>query len=157
MDEFLINYYENELENIQNKLIKNNLKRKNIINEGIENHKNGNYYSSITLLLTQVDGLCYDKTNKMFFKNNFKLAREKKYKPEIEEVLANEDTGTFFKEFLAPMNEPSAINEHSSNLDKFPIRLNRHEILHGIDYEYGSKVNSLKIISFLSYIDDLLI
>lgn len=155
VDKFLINYYENELENIQTRLIKKNEHRKEIIKEGIENHKNKKYYSSITLLLTQADGLCYDKAKKLYFKNNPKLSRKKKYKPEIEETLSN-DTAVILKEFLAPMNEPTTINEHISKLERFPIRLNRHEILHGMDSNYGSKINSLKIISFLSYINDVL-
>ena len=155
VDQFLINYYENELENIRTRLIKKNGHRKEIIDEGLENHNKKNYNSSITLLLTQADGLCYDKTKKLFFRNNSKLSRKKKYKPEIEEILAN-DTALLLKEFLAPMNEPTAINELSSKLEKFPVRLNRHEILHGIDYNYGTKINSLKIISFLSYINDVL-
>jgi len=155
VDQFLINYYENELKNIETRLINKNNHRKEIFEEGFQNHRNKNYSSSITLLLTQADGLCYDKSKKLFFKNNSKLTRKKNYKPEIEEILAN-DSVILLKEFLAPMNEPTAINEHSSNLKKFPVRLNRHEILHGIDSNYGTKINSLKIISFLSYINDVL-
>ena len=62
----------------------------------------------------------------------------------------------YWKNFIVPMSEPTAINDHSSNLEKFPIRLNRHEILHGMDANYGTKLNSVKIISFLSYINDVL-
>jgi hypothetical protein len=155
VDKFLMEYYEEELENIESRLTKNNEQRSLIIKEGFNNHKNENYYSSITLLLTQADGLCFDKAKKFYFKNNSKLTRQKQYKPEIEEILTD-DTTFLLKEFLAPMSEPTAINELSSKLEKFPVRLNRHEIIHGIDSNYGTKLNSLKIISFLSYINDVL-
>lgn len=152
---FLVNYYEKELDNIEIRITEKNKHRKLIIKEAFDNHRKENYCSSITLMLTQVDGFCYDKAKKVYFKNNPKLSRKKKYKPEIEEILAN-DTSFLTKLFLVAMSEPTAINEHSGNLDEFPIRLNRHEILHGIDSSYGTKLNSLKIISFLSYINDVL-
>ena len=42
------------------------------------------------------------------------------------------------------------------DIHKFNCHLNRHEILHGINTNYGIEINSLKVISLLKYISDLL-
>lgn len=155
VDQFLSEYYEEELDNIESRLIGRNPKRKEILKEGFANHRKNNFYSSITLLLTQADGLCYDRAKKFYFQNNHKLKRENIYKPAIQEDLEKNEK-MFLREFLAPMNNPSAINETMEKIVNFPVRLNRHEIIHGTDTDYGTKINSLKTISFLNYLNDVL-
>ena len=151
VDEILKNYYEEELENIEWRLINRNPKRNEILKEALKNHREQNYCSAITVFLTQADGICYDRAKKLFFKNNGELRKKKVYRPEIEEELKN----IFAKEFAVPLMQPTAINEHSDHTAKFPVKLNRHEILHGMDTSFGTKINSLKIISFLNYINDI--
>ncbi|MHA6281180.1 hypothetical protein ACXYMT_13445 [Salinimicrobium sp. CAU 1759] len=155
VDEFLSEYYQKELSLVERRLIKRNPARKKLIEEGFHNHRKKNYYSSITLLLTQADGLCYDRANKFYFQNDSDLKKAKIFRPAIHSELAK-DEGMFFKTFLAPMNNPSAINELIKNIENFPVRLNRHEIIHGIDIEFGTEINSLKTISFLNYLNDVL-
>ena len=155
VDEILIKYYEEELTNVEKRLISRNPKRKLIIKEAFENHRSKRYYSSIVLSLTQIDGLCYDETKKLYFKNNNKLQRSKKiYKPEVEEKISERERFVI-EGFEIPLNQPTGINEHTENISKFPIRLNRHEILHGMDHSYGTKINSLKVISLWNYINDI--
>ena len=155
VDKSLSDYYEEELDNIEKRLVGRNPKRKIIIQEGLNNHRNNNFHSSITLLLTQADGLCYDRAKKFYFQNNLKLKRENIYKPAIQEDLEKNEK-MFLREFLAPMNNTSAINETMKKIDNFPVRLNRHEIIHGTDIDYGTKLNSIKTISFLNYLNDIL-
>ena len=155
VDKFLSDYYKSELKFVEKRLIKRNPERKILIKEGFSNHYKGHYFSSITLLLTQADGLCYDRAKKFYFQNDSTLKRSKVYRPAIHEDLARNDQ-IFLKEFLAPMSNPSAINELIKNIKNFPVRLNRHEIIHGIDIEYGTELNSLKTISFLNYLNDVL-
>ncbi len=155
LNQFLSDYYTGKLLRIEDKLTKNHLNRKAVIKEAFMNHKKARYFSSITLFLTQADGFCYDKSRKFYFKNNKQLTKSKVFKPQIEEELEREPYG-LLNFILAPLEKPTAINDHSSNLKNFPIRLNRHEILHGVDIEFGSKLNSLKILSFLNYVDDIL-
>jgi hypothetical protein len=155
VDEFLSEYYHTELKYIEKRLIGRNPSRKALIKEGFSNHNNKCYYSSITLLLTQADGLCYDRAKKFYFQNDNKLKRSKIYQPAILGDLA-ENNQIFLKEFLAPMDNPTALNELIQNIENFPVRLNRHEIIHGIDIEYGTRLNSLKTISFMNYLNDVL-
>ena len=155
VDELLSDYYQTELRNIEKRLIGLNPGRKALIKEGFNNHHNKYFYSSITLLLTQADGLCYDRAKKFYFQNNNKLKRSKIYQPAILGDLVDNNK-MFLKEFLAPMDNPTALNEFIQNIENFPVRLNRHEIIHGIDVEYGTRLNSLKTISFLNYLNDVL-
>lgn len=155
VDKILIEYYEEELDLVEKRVVGRNPNRKSIIKEAFDNHRNKRYYSAIVLLLTQIDGLCYDETKKLYFKNNGKLQRSKIYKPEVEEKIT-EKQKFIIEGFEIPLKQSTGINEHTDNISKFPIRLNRHEIIHGIDYNFGTKINSLKIISFLNYINDII-
>ena len=155
VDKILTNYYEEKLNLVEKKIIDCNPNRKSIIEEGFNNHRNKKYYSSIVLLITQIDGICYDKTSKLYFKNNRQLQKSRIYKPEVEEKITGKQK-FIIEGFEIPLNQSTGINEHIENISKFPVRLNRHEILHGIDYGFGKKINSLKIISFLNYINDIM-
>jgi len=155
VDKILIEYYEEELDLVEKRVIGRNPNRKSIIKEAFDNHRNERYYSSIVLLLTQIDGICYDETEKLYFKNNGKLRRSKIYKPEVEEKIT-EKQKFIIEGFEIPLNQSTGLNEHTDNISKFPIRLNRHEIIHGIDYSFGTKINSLKIVSFLNYINSII-
>ena len=154
VDKLLIEYHEEELDLVEKRVISRNPSRKPLLEEAFENHRNQRYYSSIVLLLTQIDGLCYDETERLYFKNNRILQRSNIYKPEVEEEITKKQK-FIIEGFEIPLNQSTGINEHTDNISKFPIRLNRHEILHGIDYGFGTKINSLKIISFLNYINDI--
>lgn len=156
VNKYLCTYYTENLNEIEGELIKNFPNRTILFKEAFENYRIENFHSSITMLITQIDGICYDITKKLFFKNNPKHRNKNAYIPEFEEALKENSSG-LLDIFMSPIIKPTAINEHSSNLQNFPIRLNRHEILHGIDTGYGSKLNNLKIISLLKYLNDLLL
>ena len=156
VDDILIQYHEETLNLVEKRVVSLNPNRESIIKEAFDNHRNKKYNSSIVLLLTQVDGLCYDKYQKYFFTNNTKLSRKNIYKPQVEEKISEREK-RILNGFEIPLQQSTGINEHTSNLSKFPIRLNRHDILHGMDYNYGTKINSLKIISLLNYINDIVV
>ncbi|MCC8360279.1 hypothetical protein [Salinimicrobium sediminilitoris] len=153
VDDFLVQYYEDELDDMERRLVHRYPNRIGVLREGFQNHREKRYFSSITLLLTQVDGICKERTGDIFF-----TAKETKgvkiRKPRIAEAFNEEEV--FFRPFLVPLKETSTINSHWSKLHSFPLRFNRHEILHGEDISYGSKINSLKVISLLNYLSDIL-
>jgi len=57
---------------------------------------------------------------------------------------------------LTPIKEQNPIMAREEDLNKFPVKLNRHRILHGIDIDYGSEKNSFRCLSFVKYLSDLL-
>ncbi len=148
LDEYLSAYYSNKIDQIENDLKSKYPKRNATIAEAFYVHKNKLFHSSICLFITIIDGICDDVLNAKFFKNIKNL-------PEIKEKL--EEKNMKFSDFLlSPIKNKGAINAWEKELDKYPIRLNRHEIIHGKDINYGNEINSLKIISMLSYIDYVL-
>lgn len=42
-------------------------------------------------------------------------------------------------------------------MKNYLLKLNRHQILHGVDVKYGNKINFFKSLSLLVYISDLLV
>ncbi|UJH90940.1 hypothetical protein LZ575_19970 [Antarcticibacterium sp. 1MA-6-2] len=153
VDDFLIKYYEDELESIERRLVGRYPHRTMVLQEAFQNHREKRYYSSITLFLTQVDGVCKELTGNIFFTTE-EIKGVKIRKPKIAKAFNEEEV--FFKPFLVPLKETSSINSHWTKLNSFPLRLNRHEILHGEDFDYASQMNSLKVISLLNYISDIL-
>ena len=107
------------------------------------------YFVSCSTILTQIDWICFDITNKKFFisdKNN-------NYSPEaMVKIKKNINSSLFIDTIL---NE-SPIRDTEKNLKKYSIRLNRHEIIHWIDYKYWTKLNNLKLISLLVYVSNIL-
>jgi len=145
LDSYLENYYNDRLSFIKDQLGEKYPNRKSIFDEAFKAHDNGLYHSSICLLITQIDGICNDVFNAKFFLN-------KNYLPEIKKKLDEKEIK--YSDFLlSPINKKAIINGWEKEIDQFPVRLNRHEIIHGIDTNYGNELNSLKVISMLSYID----
>lgn len=148
LDSYLSKYYNERILEIKNNLISKYPKRKAIILEAFFAHENKMYHSSICLFITIIDGVCDDNLDVKFFKN-------KKNLPEIKEKL--EKKNLKYSDFLlTPIRNKGAINSWEKELDKHPIRLNRHEIIHGKDINYGIEINSLKVISMVSYLDYVL-
>lgn len=151
LDKFLIEYYENKLESVINQLCEKHPKRAKIFKQIEVAHRDENYFVSIPCILSQVDGISHDFAKKKFFIKD----RANKYLPEITSEVTN-ITNLTLEAFLSPLTNKTPIMVRESELGNYPIALNRHKILHGVDAEYGSKINSLKCISLLKYLSDIL-
>lgn len=66
-------------------------------------------------------------------------------------------SGSFLDLFLSPIKNQTPIMVREVDIRKYPCTLNRHEVLHGVNVNYGTEVNSLKCMSLLIYISDLLV
>ena len=154
VDNYLIEYYTTNANIIIEKLSTNHSNRSKIFDE-IKIAFDNEYYSlAIPLILTQIDGICYDYTKKLFFIKN-KKKEKNPFLPKVsnELIVFNNE---FFKAFLAPFFNDAPIFTHENNLELFPTAFNRHRVLHGIDVEFGTKINCLKAFSLLSYCEDVL-
>lgn len=146
-DELLVSYYKENLERIFEDLYIRHPSRKEIFYQIFESFKNRCYNVLIPSVLSQVDGVCFDFTKKKFF-----IKERKNYLPEVTTELA----GKSLDLFLSPLQNNTPIIAREKDLEQFPCRLNRHEILHGISTDYGTEINSLKVISLLKYVSDIL-
>ena len=151
-DQFLIEYYTNNFERIFEEL-KNRHPNRKIIFEGIITaHLQENYFLAIPCLFSQIDGICFDFAKKKFFIKD----RNNNYLPQITTEI-NKITDNFLDFFLSPIQNNIPISAREQDINKFPCNLNRHEIMHGVNTTYGTKINSLKCISLLKYLSDLFI
>lgn len=151
-NDLMINYYSENLDRIFEELKQRHSDRTEILNQILFSYRNENYLVMIPSVLTQVDGICFDFTKKKFFIKE----KDNKYLPEISSEL-EKSAGNFLSIYLSPLQNKTPIMVQEKDIYKFPCRLNRNEILHGVSIDYGSKINSLKVISLLKYISDLLI
>ncbi|WP_233885981.1 hypothetical protein [Tenacibaculum piscium] len=150
-NELLIEYYKENLEQIFQSLIKRHPNRKEILSQILNAYKNRSHSLLIPSVLTQVDGICFDFTKRKFFIKE----RKNKYLPQVTSEL-EKSAGNFLDLYLSPLQNQTPIMVREKDISKFPCHLNRHEILHGINADYGTEINSLKVISLLKYISDLL-
>ena len=98
------------------------------------------YFASTALFLTIADGLC-----------NGYLFKTKQNKLNLKQELSKTHC---LEEFLSLITEVSAIDIAHAKKINFPSTLNRHGVLHGLDFDYGTKTNSLKALSLLAFIGD---
>lgn len=148
---------ENDLEKIENRLIILNKERSDIIKEAFNNHREKKYYSSIVLLLSQIDGMSQERfgMDLISTKNNqVRLERNINNNKEIKDFF-NKDLNLFPKGYRVLFSKATSINDSYQNENNYPVFLNRHKILHGIDLTFGNRINSLRIISYINFVNDL--
>lgn len=149
INDYLIKYYSSNLKRIISVLNKRHPTRHEIFDEIHNSYNEKKYFVTIPCILSQVDGICFDYTKKKFFIRNHRLPQ---VLPELEKM-----SNSFLDLFLSPLKNQTPIMTIEENVKNFPSKLNRHEIIHGVNTTYGTELNSLKCISLLKYISDLLI
>tara|TARA_R110002050_G_scaffold300768_1_gene472377 strand:- start:9061 stop:9906 length:846 start_codon:yes stop_codon:yes gene_type:complete len=154
VDKILMEYYNENLDSILEKLIESYPDRKQIFYQIVAAHREQKYFLTIPCILTQVDGICFDITTKKYFITEKK---DKKFRhlPEVATEIAK-ISGSISEAFSMPILVQTAINSHESKIESFPVKLNRHLIMHGMDKEFGTEKNSLKCLSLLVYLSDML-
>lgn len=150
-NEKLINYYIENLDRIFAEISSRHPYRKEIFQQILSAFYRSEYFTIIPCILSQVDGICFDFTQKKFFIKE----KDNKYLSQISSEL-EKSVGSFLNIYLSPLKNQTPIMVQEKQISEFPCKLNRHEILHGINVNYGTKENSLKVISLLKYISDML-
>ncbi|WP_428023086.1 hypothetical protein [Arcobacter sp.] len=149
----LIDYYNSNLNQIENSIIKNFPNRSQIISSAIQAHRERKYELSIPVLLTQIDGICYEKLGKYYFmkKRGSQLPQTSDY---LEESIHNE----FEKSISIGLTKSFPINHSIKQRKEYnnSNTFNRHQIIHGESIDYPTKINSLKAISLINYISQIL-
>lgn len=129
--------------------------RAHLFQSAFEVHNQKNYNASIPLILAQAEGICVDMLDvKLFSKPNGVPITKCK----VEDRIKKGSFGGIIEAFVEPLLSGSALSlnkkemRHRRNKHSGYDVLNRHEILHGSDKNYGSEVNSLRAISLLDYL-----
>ncbi len=149
LDTAFMEYYESNMDDIENSVCKRHPVRAHLIKEAFRLHKEKNYIASVPLFLTQIDGCAYDIGQKSFF-------TRKNKKPSIaKEISSLPNIGEYVLSILLPIDSFQVIHyntDERKNIQNNSHYLNRHTILHGESTEYDIAVNSYKSISLLLYI-----
>ncbi len=140
LDDWMVEYYRPHIDQIESLLQGSWPKRSGLIGEAITAHKSGQYSFSCLLLLTQIDGVCFDISSVYFFSTN---DHKPKISRRVEKYVSDKERLSFL-EMINCLNGPDGLVDEKV--------LNRHRVLHGQDLSYGTEANSLRCISILYYL-----
>ena len=145
LDVSLSEYFTSKLEEIEESIVDKYPRRNNIISAAFKAHRNGDYELSIPVLLTQIDGIGFETLGHSFFKRKDGIPKTTKF---VEERIGE----SLYKGLLYPLAEDLEISRAWDETEVDFDLLNRPMILHGRNVVYGTKLNSLKVISFINYV-----
>ena len=137
-------YFRERTDAIEREIEESYPSRKHILCDAFQAHREGKYNLSIPVFLTQADGIWRDK-----FANSLFIGRDRKN-------IVYDHASDFQRNIYRPMFElfktSIALWKSEAERDTSFDELNRHQILHGETVSYGTEQNSLKAISFLSWL-----
>lgn len=147
----LIEHFEARLDAIEKSLTEKFPHRAHLIQAAFGAHRRQEYALAIPVLLAQIDGICKDLTDKYFF-----IREKTKTKPEVAIYVEQFVADAFMTAFLSPLSKTLPINASQGERPQGTDLLNRHAVLHGESLNYGTQANSLKAISLINYMADVL-
>jgi hypothetical protein len=148
-------YFTNNLNRIEDYLINVFPKRTEILSAAFKAHNQEQYYFSVPIFLIQADGICAELiNNKCFFRKDRNDNKKTLIAKNIEHAY---EINSFERAMLIVLESITVINASEGMRPKDRSILNRHQILHGESFDYGTKINSLKAISFINYVAQSLI
>lgn len=153
VDLILTQHYEDRLPDIEGFLIAALPNREKILRSSFAAHRRGEFELSVPVLLAQSDGACLDLTGYQFF---IKEAG----KPQVARYVVDATSNAFSEAFFSPLANVLPINESEKGRNRMIQdqglttwrELNRHMVLHGESFDYGTQVNSLKAVSLINYL-----
>lgn len=165
INDFISKAIEDEWESDWLTLFSFSEKRKSILLEGKKCFELGLYGAAIHIFLSQADGFFFDKTKENLYYERGALA-SKKFMAELpssvefdsdKQLVENLKNGKFIEDFtqnfLRELVDIRAMEiilstRECTNENNLVIP-NRHGVIHGVHFEYGSKLNALKTFTFL--------
>lgn len=131
--------------------------RKNILNEIKSCYENQFYSAVINLSYSQVDGMCNETLGYGFFDKDKKSKTDKKILKIYNEFSKIDyRLAQIIKEQLGyKKNEITIYSDEfkDENPDIVFKSINRHLILHGHSYTYGNKINAMRAILLIDFIN----
>ena len=147
----LVDYFRANLQSTESRFAAKFPHRAKVIVSAFNAHKRGEYELSIPIFLAQTDGICYEIINQHLF---MRVRGEKK--PSTAIYVDTVASDTFRHALLSPLSQPLPISASKNERDESFNELNRHQVMHGESLDYGTEINSLKSISLLNYVTQVL-
>ncbi len=149
-EEALVEYFDTQRDKIKGRLIKWFPARARIFECAFAAHARGECELSVPLFLIQADGICQELIGIQLFKRRDGV-------PVLAKHVESVPEDTFRAAFLHPLAQPLPISASAKERESsFLDARNRHAVLHGESVDYGTATNSLKAMSLLSYVADVL-
>lgn len=147
-DRMLIDHYTKHTSRFERDICKAYPHRASVVRQAFWAHRRRKYSLAVPVLLAQADGICLEHLNAQLF-------QRRKKRPTTADAVAA--LGPTAAAFLAPLMTTIPITASSQERATLrPDELNRHAILHGEETRYGTKVNSAKAISLVTYLSFVL-
>lgn len=144
VEDRLVEHYRRRLPEIEEELVALVPTRAHIFRQAFDAHRQGLYYLTVPTLLAQADGVCLDLLGEHFFMRTPGKKGERFAKLADLEVLT--------KAMLAPFFSETSIRAGSKERSESFDKLNRHLVLHGESFDYGTEVRGLQAVAFLYYV-----
>ncbi len=138
-------HFERRFDSIESHICTRFPKRAHLIASAFAAHRAGSYELSIPVLLAQTDGMCKDALDAgLFAKANGR--------PATADFVDRLEVDSFRTALLAPLTEPLPIAASARDRGEGFDELNRHQVMHGEDVAYGTRINGLKTVSLANYV-----
>jgi len=152
-DAAMVNHFSGRLSGIRDELATQFPRRRELLLAALDAIDHGQHLLAIPVLLAQVDGVCKDVANSYFFIQ----ARDKVGKrPEVSSYVRQIASSALGDAFMHPFEKIMPIGQSQKQRNGNFVGLNRHMVLHGESLDYGTPINSLKAVSLLNYVAQIL-
>ncbi len=136
-------YFRQNLDMIEERLLSRHPKRAHVLAAAFNAHRLGNYLLSIPVMLSQADGIAHDERGRQLYST-----RQTKGIGGLIDGLEISDLNRHLWEVFRTQ---SPLLSSTGSLPADFTGLNRHKVLHGLDYSYGSETNALRAVSLLNF------
>jgi len=154
-DTLMMAHFEKRLDAIQASLIDEFPHRKPFFDAAFDAVRRDEHILAVPVLLSQTDGICKDVAGKYFF-----ITEPGKgavpARPGVAPFMLEQVRSDLSEAFLCMFEEVRPIGLSEKRRAPGFKGLNRHTVLHGEDLNYGTRLNSLKAVSLLNYVAQIL-
>lgn len=135
-------YFEKRRPFIETELVDRFPNRAKLLGAFFRHHDSGDYDVAIPLALIQADGICHDIFGAELF-------RVRKNAPLVRKKIDSKTVDWIWDAAAEPLREALPLALPQARQSK---KFNRHLILHGASLDYGTRRNSFRVMSLLSYL-----
>lgn len=149
LDSYMIEEIDYNYSKIKESLLQNHENREHILSAAFDLHEKNNWIACIPLFLSQTEGIFSENVGSLLF------SEHEKRKQKIQERFKDK-AGEYMPYLYTPFESKTQFSAgiSSASENKKKNGPNRNGILHGSrkHLDYGTKINSYKCISLLSYV-----
>lgn len=153
----MMKLYDSIIPKLETRLINQYPNRREIFSDIFRAYESNYFAVTIPCIFSQIDGICVEKLGGELFQ---RIKKEGVKVPKAVKNLKLSDNDSIwsilaFCLFESNMN-PVLMNNYERKMITDEIFINRHQIIHGEDYSYATKLNTVKAFSLLAYVSSII-